>query len=796
MRTLFRRNHARNRLIEERWSTRFRRFGDHRFEIETSTDYSVSVETRALRLAIYRPQVFAWTDNPNDIFSDFVLSAEIRFNGESPCAAGFLFRKSDDHTFYYILVSREGKFRFDSVVNGSPIPLVAWTECPVRLEAESFRIRVVARGDSFTFYQNEEWIGEVVDNSILSGRIAFGAQNFGDSCAVSLTSITVESRPFEVEAAYYRSNSYLPVDPNRRLILARTFFRMGQFAESGVQVRRAGNDRELTSEEHFLLGSAHLNMGEYEAALESVETAIELDHSNDAAIAEKANLLYLTDRLGDFEAYFIRHEASFELHPGMLNLRGNCAFALSNWQLALDSYDRAISLQDDVALFYLNSGRCKEQMNDPEGAVEAYTNAARLFFDDEAYDEIDRIVARLETIAPDSLPRVEIAARLAFAEGRLSEANRLLTEATERGTADSSIYFLIGIIEARSHNRGDANESFARAIALEPDYPLYHFRYAENRYLAGLDAEDAIERAIELAPTDGWTLNLAGMYSLDCNRYLEAEGIFTRALGNLPEESDIVANLADAKFRLGDVESALALLESRDDSAACVYQRGEIEAETGELSKAIETLRSAVSMDPENETYREKLAAVLFEDDRIHESEELLQGLLERDSTPRRLNLVAQIARAKGEYLRGESALVEALKIEPSNQELKYNLASHYYFMGAWEEAIEILDGSLDNRAVALRNRAVSASRRRIECAGCSREWWAPREIATQPVVKLKGEPPVDSPAGKCPSCGSIFCVECASRSVTNGRFHCGLCGARLNLNDDHLKYLVLQYVG
>ena len=83
-------------------------------------------------------------------------------------------------------------------------------------------------------------------------------------------------------------------------------------------------------------------------------------------------------------------------------------------------------------------------------------------------------------------------------------------------------------------------------------------------------------------------------------------------------------------------------------------------------------------------------------------------------------------------------ALVEALKIEPTNPDLKYNLASHYYFMGAWEEVIDMLDGSIDDRSVTLRDRAVSASRRRIECAGCGREWWAPRDIATQPVEKIE----------------------------------------------------------
>ncbi|MFW6209520.1 MAG: hypothetical protein ACOC7X_12540, partial [Spirochaetota bacterium] len=56
-------------------------------------------------------------------------------------------------------------------------------------------------------------------------------------------------------------------------------------------------------------------------------------------------------------------------------------------------------------------------------------------------------------------------------------------------------------------------------------------------------------------------------------------------------------------------------------------------------------------------------------------------------------------------------------------------------------------------------------------------------------------EPPGEMPAGKCPSCGRVYCVQCAAAYMKNQRFTCPVCNESLKLSENGLKYLALQYV-
>ncbi|HPG87305.1 MAG TPA: hypothetical protein PLQ29_11465, partial [Spirochaetales bacterium] len=80
-----------------------------------------------------------------------------------------------------------------------------------------------------------------------------------------------------------------------------------------------------------------------------------------------------------------------------------------------------------------------------------------------------------------------------------------------------------------------------------------------------------------------------------------------------------------------------------------------------------------------------------------------------------------------------------------------------------------------------------------LSCASCEREWVVPRPVPAAPRPKLRGEPPDDSPAGSCPSCGKVFCVACRKDGLVDGRFTCPDCGERLNLNDDRVRWIVLE---
>ena len=786
---------------EERWSTKFRGLRDSRFANETQADYSTRIRPGALTLTVSRSDCFAWTESALHRYRDAIFVADLVFAG-AQCAAGLLIRKTDEHSYYYVLVGSDGRFRFDLVFNGNPTPLLAWTECPSPAANVRSRLQVIARGAYFAFILDDVWIGEVVDDSIASGTIAFAVQNYeqSKSASVALHSLSVESRPIEIEAGYYAWTKYLKVEADRRITLARTLLRMGQFASSGVQIRKAARSRELSAEEHFMLGESLLNGGDPAAALKPIEDALMAAPDFEPAIVEKANLLYLEDRQIELSSYFDAHLEILSTRPGMWNLFGNCLFALSEWRRAKEAYAKAIALQDDVALFHANLGRCMERLDAPEAAKSSYLRACQLFVQDEAYDEIDRLLARLDVIAKGSKDVLAIKGRMAFAENRFVESERQLQLAIDLGSDDSSVFCLLGILRVREGDRHAADLLFERSVELEPDYPVYQFRFAENRFLADMDVGEAIERAVRLAPEDGWVRNLAGLHALRQERFHEACIQLRIARTSMPDEATISANLGEALYGDGKEREALHELEMRSDDPSCLVALGRIHAKSGRLSEAIEALRGAVSIDPDNEDYREELASALFEDDEIHQAEEIIHELLEITPTSGRLNLMAQIAAEKGEYRRAEASWAEAIRLEPANLGLKRNLTAHFGYAGEWKRAIEMLEGPLSDdesgRTAELRERARVATGRRIECAGCGREWWAPKHVDSQPQLKLRGEPPDESPAGQCPTCAAIYCVECAAAWLDGGRFHCASCGENLNLNDDHLKYLVARYVG
>ena len=139
-------------LVEELWLAAMSGPQKGRFlEVEESgysARYTKSKEPEGgrLELEIDRPDLFAWTEAPLYRHSDFVLEGEFEIEAGLPYSAcGFLFRYQDESNFYSVLVSNRGYFRFDVVFNGSPRPLVAWTELPVPRQQRARRGEAAAR---------------------------------------------------------------------------------------------------------------------------------------------------------------------------------------------------------------------------------------------------------------------------------------------------------------------------------------------------------------------------------------------------------------------------------------------------------------------------------------------------------------------------------------------------------------------------------------------------------------------------------------------------------------------------
>ena len=133
-----------------------------------------------LILTAKKTDLFIWSLNNFYRYKDFVLDANFSIdsnNGHS--AAGLLFRYADKYNYYYLMISENGYFRLDVVFNGSPRILIPWTPCRLK-PLKEVKIKIVVHGLTITIFLNEIWIGEIDDESIDAGYIAFGGQNFSE----------------------------------------------------------------------------------------------------------------------------------------------------------------------------------------------------------------------------------------------------------------------------------------------------------------------------------------------------------------------------------------------------------------------------------------------------------------------------------------------------------------------------------------------------------------------------------------------------------------------------------------
>ena len=246
-------------VVEERWSSSFGPLQRNRFGKEAPGDYTAGVRRGRFEIAVHKPSCFAWSTVPYR-YRDFVLEGRLSIdshNGHS--AAGLLFRLVNDENFYYFLLSNRGHFRLDVVFNRNPFHLIEWTPLPAAGPGP-WDLRVLGRGDRFAFFLDDEWIAEVTDDTIPVGAFGFGAQNFEEQPEgrFYLHSVSVESRPVEVERQYYRWVHVVPARPEFRVALARSFLAMGKPLEALGQLRRSVDPGTADPQDLLLLGQAYL----------------------------------------------------------------------------------------------------------------------------------------------------------------------------------------------------------------------------------------------------------------------------------------------------------------------------------------------------------------------------------------------------------------------------------------------------------------------------------------------------------------------------------------------------------
>jgi len=799
-------------IVHEHWKTSFSVLKKKRFDKREDEKFYFNRQHAELILKLKQRNVFAWAENPWYRYDNFIYSVVMRFDSDSGYySGGLVFRFLDNENFYYFILSNKGYFRFDRLLNGIPEVLIPWTETEVFNEREN-NITVIADSDSFVFLINDEWAAELEDDGLNAGRIGLGAQNYDESeqAQVNFTSIELESRPLDVEKIHYRWKEYIEIDPVVRSKLARSFYTINRPELAVVQLKKASKVYPLQGEDYSLLADCFFRLSMFSEALDAADKAIEHAPDSNDGYVYKAHAYYLLNKFLETRNFIAEHIECFSDNAVIWNLYGNSEYSLGNWQSAADKYAQAAELGSEMPLYLVNRAKALEAAGDKDKAIEQYLEVSRQLFHQEAYSELYPIFERVQEIDPDNIQVRSLEAKILFHEERFPEAEDLFEELAETECRDSSVYFLLGCIKSLRGQYKDAIPLYEHSVDIESNVEQYWIKYTEALYFAGYEVDQALKEGISRFPDSIWLLNLRGKRNMERENLDEAQEDIQKALEKAPSEVDIRINYAELLYRMGQSQKALEILNSpagnnsSEDTGSSEdprirNERGNIFVRENNLQQALSEYEAALKQDTENYVYMENCAAVCLELDMISRAEELLTKLYDGSPNGRVYNMLAQVATIRGQYVRAESALREGISLYPDNQDLLVNLANVYMIRRRFDKAKPFLEQTLElgpnTQAESMLKKVKAELEITIFCAECKRKWIAPKNLTEQPPLRLRGAPPDYAPAGKCPSCGNIYCIGCGQKHMKNQRFVCPECGEYLKLSDNTLRYVLSEII-
>ncbi|MDR1129141.1 MAG: tetratricopeptide repeat protein [Treponema sp.] len=856
-------------LSYERWTADFSRPEHTRFSIKSENSHDANLRGGdcggALALSLKKANCLAWVENPVCRYADLVLEARIRLDPRgSYAASGLMFRVVDESTYYSVLVSSKGYFRLDLVRNGNPLALVGWTELPrvlpgVEAGGGSFTLAVVANGSRIVIAVNSLKAAEIRDSVIPEGRICFVAASYEAEAGASpypaeafLEALTVESRIAEVEAAYgYWSSDDAPSDPQSCLRLAETFAAMGQPAAALEQLRLgwekgAGGGEGQGARELLMAARLALRLDLLAEAEGYADACLRLggdSAENREALVEKARLLYRARRFAELRVHCEEAAARFGEDAVLLSLVGPSFWELADYVKAAAAYDRAFETDMKNGLAAKNAAGAWELLGDREKALDRCLKAGRAFLAEGNYADLGVVAAKALAFGADNWEVHALAGKWAFgiedwaaAEAEFEEAERLRLyppEATEaagpapggmagsteaaappeapRPPPDPALVFLKGLLLIREGKRAEALPLLEEAASLEPGYPLFRFRLAENRFLLSGDARDPefradLDAALSLDPENGWAHNLAAQAALARDDTGEAARCLEDAARLLGGEPAVRLNRAELLARQGRPDDALAALDAAlgdDAGGVMAHYAGNILFRAGRFEEADAWYCRAIAASPDDASYLCDRASCLIGLGRLGEAEETLARAHNLGPIPAVLEQIAYVAAKKGEYPRAEAACNAALELDAGHVPSLLTLGAIYAARFRWDEAAAILrkldalspDEAARKRREELRSRLEEALTRLVSCASCGRSWRVGRPPEPVGPMRLFAMPPDELPAGSCPRCGKTWCVGCARQSMDkDGRFLCPDCGLSLKLADGGLKKLVYDW--
>ncbi|MFH2115199.1 MAG: tetratricopeptide repeat protein, partial [Spirochaetota bacterium] len=484
--------------------------------LEADERYRTTFIDGTVRLELLRPGLFAWSEVRPYRYRDLSLDARIQLAPGNPAdSAGFILRMADAGSFVCVLASNQG-LRMDVFFNGEPRTIVPWTPCPWISMEEGLLLSVVARDSRYLVLADGRFAFEAEDDTTEAGVLAFAArsdQMAGTAETAILHSLSIESRPVEVEVAFYRYTHLAGADVDQRRRLARSLFANGDYLSALIHLKKlddtlasrerlmeragktyngsgsgSGSGSGGRAEDAFLKAECYLRLEMYEDAGKAIETCLSFDPELPEALEECFNLMYLRGRLVDLRDGLMAVPGKTAASPRLSNLLGHACFGLGARIDAAGAYAAAAKLDPAMPIYAMNAARAWEKAGNMSQAAAAWIQAAHGFFDQSAWVDARVCAARLKELKYDPAATESLEGRIAYGMGDFETAERIFARLARKKTIDAPASYLYGLLLAGKGKRPAATAAFRTAVELDPSEGLYHFRLAESLVISGDEA--------------------------------------------------------------------------------------------------------------------------------------------------------------------------------------------------------------------------------------------------------------------------------------------------------------------
>jgi tetratricopeptide (TPR) repeat protein len=495
-------------------------------------------------------------------------------------------------------------------------------------------------------------------------------------------------------------------------------------------LRAASSERPMSLEEARSVAAAHLRLGEWQAALNTVEDYGEASHDASALIAAAEILLRMNDAwwlYGEI-AGATRHAPAFSRED--LRVRTEEAVAalrladgdprrrliLARWQASIEPNEKSAVELEEAA----------RAAGNPPAALEGLAiSLIRMAAAQDAF----RIVQRLAPSALDGAWQPVLAGLCHLRLGNLDWAVQAFQAATSDAALAPLARALASTVEAAPGDGAQAIASLNDAVAAWPNEATWHLQLA-NLYLereefdsalphlqhaADLDpengdawlalaralreaghpdeAQQAYEQVVRLLPGLGLVWKEAGAIALGRGDFERAATWFARAQAVSPSDVEALVGAARADLGLGRTrqarQKAETALEQSPESPLALESLAEVMAADGEVDNAISMLERASAQSDRPGAIRAGRARLLMNHGRGDQAVVDLKKALEVDGDEALWAALADALASLGRFDEALEAGGEAVRIAPRN-------ASYRVRMGRISRQAGYLDRALD----------------------------------------------------------------------------------------------------